>query len=148
MAILKAGKKEASDSIQKLVSSVNRGGLWFITEPAQKIFLQTEHYFRQFTSKPGLQRVDIVGIAQKSISDCDVLSNYNLILSEAELEPDKHVSKDVLHSTVSLYVRVRSFSFAKDVLQHYKIKAKQTKAKSLCKEISRSCQEVEDHRQE
>jgi len=111
--------------------------------------LKTEHYFRQFTSKElTLQRVDIVGIAQKSISDCDVLSNYILILSEAELEPDKHVSKDVLHSIVSLYVRVRSFSFAKNVLQHYKIKAKQTKAKSLRKEISRSCQEVEDHRQE
>ncbi|KAJ7351069.1 hypothetical protein OS493_037022 [Desmophyllum pertusum] len=35
---------------------------------------------------------------------------------------------------------VRAFSLAKDLIQRYKMKAKQTKAKSLRKEISRSCQ--------
>ena len=131
-AILKAGKSDKNDSTQKLVESVNRGGLWFISEPSQIIFLKT----------------DIAGIAQESISDCDVLSNYNLILAEAELEPDKHVEKDVLHNIVSLYVRVRAFSFAKDIIQRYKIKSKQTKAKSLRKEISRSCQDTQDQRNE
>ena len=88
---MKAGKSDRNDSTQKLVESVNRGGLWSISEPSQIIFLKTEQYFRRFTSKPGLTRVDIAGIAQESISDCDILSNYNLILAEAELEPDKHV---------------------------------------------------------
>ena len=92
-AILKAGKSDKNDSTQKLVESVNRGGLWFISELSQIIFLKTE-YFRQFTSTPGLTRVDIAGIAQESIIDCDVLSNYNLILAKAELEPDEHVEKD------------------------------------------------------
>ena len=147
-AILKAGKSDKNDSTQKLVESVNRGGLWFISEPSQIIFLKTEQYFRRATSTPGLTKVDIAGIAQESISDCDVLSNYNLILAEAELEPDKHVEKDVLHNIVSLYVRVRAFSFAKDIIQRYKIKSKQTKAKSLRKEISRSCQDTEDQRNE
>ena len=95
-----------------------------------------------------MTKVDIAGIAQESISDCHVLSSYNLILAEAELEPDKHVEKDVLHNTVSLYVRVRVFSFAKDIIQRYKIKSKQTKAKSLRKEISRSCLDTEDQRNE
>ena len=99
-----------------------------------------------------MTRVDITCIAQEAISDCDVLSNYNLIFAEAELEPDKHdgkhVEKDVLHNIVSLYVRVCAFSFAKDIIQQYKIKSKQTKAKSLRKEISRSCQETEDQRNE
>ena len=97
---------------------------------------------------PCLTKVDIAVIAQESISDCDVLSNYNLILAEAELEPDKHVEKDVLHNIVSLYVRVRAFSFAKDIIQRYKIKSKQTKAKSPRKEISRSSQDTEDQRNE
>ena len=95
-----------------------------------------------------MTKVDIAGIAQESISDCDVLSSYNLILAEAELEPDQHVEKDVLHNIVSLYVRVRAFSFAKDIIQRYKIKSKQTKAKSLQKEISRSCLDTEDQRNE
>lgn len=77
-AILKAGKSDKNDRTQKLVESVNCGGLWSISEPSQIIFLKTEQYFRQFTPTPGLTRVDIAGIAQESISDCDVLSN-NLI---------------------------------------------------------------------
>ena len=147
-AILKARKSDTNDSTQKLVESVTRGGLWFISEPSQIIFLKTEQYFRRSTSTPGLTKVDIAGIAQESISDCDVLSNYNLILAEAELEPDKHVEKDVLHNIASLYVRVRAFSFAKDIIQWYEIKSKQTKTKSLRKEISRSCQDTEDQRNE
>ena len=68
------------------MESVKSGGLWSISKPPQIIFLKTEQYFRRLTSTPGLTKVDIAGIAQASISDCDVLSNYNLILAEAELE--------------------------------------------------------------
>ena len=60
MAILKAGKLESiTDSSQKLVSALNRGGLKSITQPAQQIFLKAECHFTQFTSKPELQRLDI-----------------------------------------------------------------------------------------
>jgi len=58
MAILKA--EYGSDS-QRLVSSLDRGGLWPITESVQFIFYRTEHYFRQSTLKVAgsLQQVDI-----------------------------------------------------------------------------------------
>jgi len=79
--------------------------------------------------------------------DSDVLANYDLIVSEAECKPDIHVRKDALHDILSLYVRVRSFSCSKDIVQRYRIKAKQNKSKSLRKEISRSCQENEQQRQ-
>ena len=148
MAILKAAKLETSGESQKLISVLNRGGLWSITEHAQKMFFKTEQYFRHFTSKCRLQKIDIASITQNSINDCDVLSNYQLVLSEAELEPESHISKDILFSIVHLYVKVRSFSFAEDIIQHHKIRAKQTKAKALRKEISRSCQEEELKRHE
>ena len=51
------------------------------------------------------------------------------MLLEAELEPVDQISKSVLYSIINLYVRVCSFSLAKD--------------KSLRKEISRSCNEQE-----
>lgn len=149
MAILKAGKLEISDShTQKLVSSLNRGGLWSVTLPAQKIFLKTEHYFRQSTLKTGLQKIDFVGITHKSTSDGDILANYYLIVADAGCKPDSDVKKGILHDIVSLYVRVHSFSYAKDIVQWYKIKAKQIKGKSLRKEISRSCHENDHQRQE
>ena len=116
--------------------------------PAQQIFVKTERHFRQFTSKPDLQRLDISGITNKATNDSDILAYYNLIVSDAELESDNHVCKDVLSGIVSLYVHVCSLSFAKDVIQHYKIKATQTKARALRKEISRSCQGDDQQRQE
>lgn len=60
-----------------------------------------------------------------------MLANYQLILSEADCELDTHVQKDVLHNIVSLYISVQSFPYAKDIVQQYKIKAKQRKSKSL-----------------
>lgn len=49
----------------------------------------------------------------KAIIDSDIIANYNSIISSAELEPDCHVCKNVLHGIVSLYVFVRSFAFVK-----------------------------------
>ena len=148
MAILKAGKLDCINySKQKLISSLNRGGLWSITEPAQNIFVIAEHYFRLLAPKVASQGIDIVAITLKATSDSDVLSNYGLIITDAEIKPSSHVIKDVLHGIMTLYVRVRSFSFAKDVIEKNKIRMKQTKGKSLRKDISRSCQENEQGRQ-
>ena len=149
MAILKAGKLEEGCDSQKLVSTLSRGGLWSITEPAQKIFTRSEHYFRQSTLKSAssMQIVDITGIAQKSLTDNDVVANYQTMVSNAELVPTKNVSKDVLYSIVNLYIRVRSFSLAKDIIQDFKIKAKQAKSKALRKEIQRSCDQQTQERQ-
>ena len=69
-----------------------------------------------------LQRLDISGISHKATSDSDILANYNLMISDVELEPDSHVRKDVLHGIVSLYINVHSFSFAKDIIQRSKPK--------------------------
>lgn len=138
MAILKAGKLEHGCQSQKLVSSLSRGGLWNITKYAQNIFLKTEHQFRRFTSGNCLKKVDIAGITLKSVTDSEVLSSFQCMVSVAELIPEGEVSKNVLHAIVSLYIRVRSFSCAKDIIQHFKVNAKQTKAKALRKEIMRT----------
>ncbi|PFX27387.1 hypothetical protein AWC38_SpisGene7885 [Stylophora pistillata] len=83
MAILKAGKLDSiNDSKQSLISGLNRGGLWSITEPARKIFVVAEHYFHQLTQKVASQGIGIVTITLKATSDSDVLSNYGLIITD------------------------------------------------------------------
>lgn len=89
-----------------------------------------------------MRRIDIAKITLKSVTDNEVLSNYQSLISDAELIPDSHVCKDVLHAIVTL----RSFSFAKDKIQHYKMKQKQKKGKALRKELLRSCAEHEQDR--
>lgn len=100
--------------------------------------------FKKFIS--GLNKIDMSGITKTVVKDSKVISNYQTMVSDAELVTNTHVEKDVFCSIVSLYVRVRSFSFAKDVIQQHKVKAKQTKTKALRKEIMRTCEEQEQDR--
>ena len=127
---------------QRLIASLNRCGLWSPRERAQKIFVKTEHYFKTYSSQSDqCQKIDIKNITQKSAQDPDVVSSYNAIVSESGLPIDSAVSKDVLHSIIHLYVRVHSFSLAKDIIQKYKIQQKQVKAKTLRKEKQRASEE-------
>ena len=144
MAILKAGKLEESTHgapTQKLITSLNRGGLWSITMPAQRIFVKIEKHFRLLTPNINLQGINLSGITPKAITDSDILSNFDLMVADASIESGSYIRKDVLYSIVKLYVRVQAFSVSKDVIQKYKLLTKQTKTKSLCNELSRNQEE-------
>ena len=67
-----------------------------------------------------------------------MVSSFNAIVSEASLKIENSVCKDMLHSIINLYVRVHSFSFARDIIHKHKIKQKQVKAKAPRKEIQRA----------
>ncbi len=54
-----------------------------------------------------------------------------------DLEISKDVSKDILHQVLLLYIKVRSFSFAKDVINKHKSQQKSSKSKALRKEIKK-----------
>ena len=106
----------------------------------------TENFFPKWIflereSQVGLQKVDFPSIISKPISGSIVVSQYNIMLLEAELEPVDQISKSVLYSIINLYVSVRPFLLAKDIITCHKIDIKKSKDKSLRKEISRSCNE-------
>ena len=147
-SILKAGKVENHNDMenQKLTSSLNRGGLWSISKYSQLIFERIEHHFRIVTSR-SLHNIDISIIESRSVCDIQLVSAYDAMLSESELIADKSIAKDALHNIVYLYVKVRCFSFAKDVIQKHKINSKQLKEKALRKEICRASKENEIERQ-
>ena len=149
ISILKAGKLEDQNAIecQKLTSSLNRGGLWAITKSAQSIFERTEHYFRDTTSNTTVQNIAFASIISRSVHDVEVVSAYNSLLSNYQLIINSSVAKDVLHNIIQLYVKVRSFSFAKDIIQKHKIRLKQMKSKALRKDISRASHEFDQLRQ-
>ena len=100
-----------------------------------------EHY------KYSLQKVDIAGIMHNLVTDSVILSSYQSMVSDAKLIPNVEVSKNVFHAIVSLYIRVWSFSCAKDIIVRYKINAKQSNGKALREKILRS-NEQETVRQE
>lgn len=145
MSVLKAGKLEGLSALdQNLTTALNRGGLWTITVRAQSIFERTEHYFRDATSSTDLKNIPIGSVISRSTIDVEVVAAYNAMLSDSDLMIDSHVAKDVLHNIIHLFVKVRSFSFAKDIIQKHKIKLKQLKSKALRKDLSRSSTEIEE----
>ena len=119
-----------------------------ITRCSQKIFFIIEHHFRQLPPDGNLQSVNIRGITDKPVTGSELLPYYNLMVSDSELVPATHVIKDVLHAIVHLYVRVRSFFLANNIIQHHKLRNRQTKSKALCKEISQNCEEGNRNRLE
>ena len=118
-----------------------------ITEHSQSVFERTEHYFRDITSDNNFQKIDVTSVKSGSVHDVEVVSAYNSMLLDSELMINKGVAKDVLHTIIELYVKVRSFSFAKDIIQRHKMNLKQLKSKALRKEISRASKESEQQRQ-
>ena len=68
MALLKAGKMERTgESNQKLISSLNRGGLWSITGPAQNGVLQGLHRMSFLRPNTGLGSLHQMLICRVSI---------------------------------------------------------------------------------
>ena len=63
--------------------------------------------------------------------DSQVISNFQSMVSDAEIGAISNVNKDVLHAIVSLYITVRCYTFAKDVIQRHKIQSKHAKTKAF-----------------
>ena len=63
---------------------------------------------------------------------------WNMLVEECGWEITKGRSIIFLDQILSLFIKIRSFSYAKDIVQKYKIQQKATKKKGLRKEIKRT----------
>ena len=95
--------------------------------------MKAEKYFRSSTCNGPILKINIEKIRSNSCSDLEVITAYNTLLSNSELSIDKHVAKDVLQSILDLYITVRSFSFAKDIVQCCKSRQNNSKIRHFAK---------------
>ena len=112
------GCKVESDDTQTLINVRDRGGLWRVNKQIERVFLQSELLFRARTVsfKTKLACEDLV---EEILKDPSVLSNYNNVCLNASLEISKEVSFDLLEHLVTIYFRVRTFSYAKDIREKH-----------------------------
>ena len=89
--------------------------------------------------------IDCSRIVSRAVVDVDVVAAYNSLLSNSELVVPSSVAENVLHNIIQLYTRVRTFSFAKDIIQKHKVEAKQLKSKALHKEINRASKAIDQN---
>lgn len=138
IALLEAGKMNSEDAGEEtLVTALSRGGLWSIKPCIDELLIIAEKNFRQCVKK-GVRSIDTKSIIEKTLKDENVLINFNMLVADSELEVEDELIKLLLHSILSLYVRVRAFSSARDVVQKFKMRQGMSKKKGLRKELKRS----------
>lgn len=117
-----------------LISTLSRGGLKQINNTAYQIFFKTEEEFRRATSVTNLRNIDIDKMVLNLMSDSDVVSLYSLISDG--LDCSCELKKNVLENAMKLFLRVRSFSLAKDITS--KEKNAKFREKGLRKSIKKT----------
>ena len=139
MTLLKACQLDPAKQIHaKLVKALTRGGLWCVHEHVEKIFLISEKYFSIKTdvSKRSIGIFSLVKSVMEYIPVKNVMESVIESIPDAQIE--KEIVKITLYNMITLYMRVRAFSLAKDIVQKEKIvKREKGKANSLRKSLKK-----------
>eukprot|EP00794_Sanderia_malayensis_P001206 gene1206-582_t len=112
ISLLLAGKANQSAHSHTLIDSVNFGGLWKVNSNVEQLLTVAELKFLECTQR-NTKHIDVPAIVNNLTSNQDVIANYQSWFSSASLNLDKEVSDEMLVKVLSLYLRVRSFSYAK-----------------------------------
>lgn len=130
-------------SNQKLIDTKSRGGLKATKEEIQNIFLGAEKLFRSETnSSTRVDQISTTYLVEKLLKDPDIISTYNSIVGSAGVLSEHESSLNLLENMLELFFRVRSFSFARDILNKHKNSTRKTKHKSLRKGIKKATKAI------
>lgn len=133
-SILSTGDDGESNQNNSLIECQNRGGLKVVNNDCFQIFKECELVFRMDTDGKSLSKIDIPFLVEILIKNGNVSEYFGNIVSnlgELSIDPE-----EVLVNMLTLYLRVRAFSFCRDQVQKYKKALKLKKAKgSLRKDI-------------
>jgi hypothetical protein len=137
-ALLQALKSAGQDN--NFILARSRGGLVAPSHHLVGIIQEAEVCFRKNVSEGELvlRNIPTDHICESTLSSPVVKSLWENIVLESAIDESSSTQKLCLENILKLYLRVRSFSYAKDYISKYKIKEKQTKSKSLRKNLKRS----------
>eukprot|EP00111_Clytia_hemisphaerica_P012461 TCONS_00036563-protein len=148
LAFLKACKyqegQETDVSHHRLVNLNNRGGLWKVNRSIFNVFMLAESYFVSATTDRKVTRINVEYIVSSLMANPFLLANFNSIRHKAETPVKKEIAMNLLDDLLTLYVRIRSHSFAKDKVQSHKMAKNVTKSKSLRGEIKRKSSSLDN----
>ena len=113
---------ENNNRSQRLIKTTNRGGLTSAKVEIQQIFVLAEEAFRKTLVKSShTAKLDVQLIIDLLMMDTQVISMYKTLVDDDENYSIKaDVKFSVLENMLTLYVRVRAFSFAKAIVNNHK----------------------------
>ena len=120
---------------QTLINLQNRGGLTGINSNAKIIFVKAEYLFRDLTIK-NPREIDCDVLLQMALTEVDICSASKNCISSSEAE-HVEIEESVIEKMLSLYWRIRAFSYARDDVTEKKKMEKHLKPmqKALRKEL-------------
>ena len=129
-----------SSGTSSFIASRTRGGLFNPSENLVVILEESEKTFRQQVceSKLTLRNIPVETICNLTLKSPKVKSLRENIVLTAGVSTTGQTQKLCLENLIKLYLKVRSFSYARDYLNKHKIKEKKTRQKALRKDLKRS----------
>ena len=134
LSILNTAKIE-NDQI--LVDTRNAGGLWKVNERAQDIFIHCEKEFLSATSSSP-HKIDSQLLTSQLIKNPFVKCDIKIMCESVDIFCASETSKNLLEQFILLYLRVRSYSYAKKIKEPLQMKKKTAKNRLLRTEIKRT----------
>jgi hypothetical protein len=133
---------KSSDNGTGFIAARTRGGLINPSADLVRILEVAEISFRMHVaqSKQALRNIPTKDICNTTLESPLVKSLWENITLSAGVD-NTSTKKLCLESVIYLYLKVRSFSYARDYLTKHKIKEKKTKQKALRKDLKRSADE-------
>ena len=132
ISALECCKSPLDSENQKLTAALNRGGLCFISKQTQQIFTISERYFRLKTAKVNIRHINIDAIINELVNYPYIKSLFDEIVEASNIKIQKsEIKKTTLCMIIELFVKVRSSSLAKDVVEKYRSNKVSSKDKSL-----------------
>ena len=126
------------DQSTSFISARSRGGLVNPSTDLVGILEEAEYLFRkQVSDSPQgtLRKIPTDTICSNALKSPVVKSLWDNIVMSAGVDHSSSTQKLCLENVIKLYLRVRSFSYARDYLTKHKIKEKQLKKKALRKDL-------------
>ena len=117
--------------------------MWTPNEHIKCIAENAEYVFRKHLSrskKSVITAIPTDKIVDEILALPVVISVWENITTDLDCDISNECKKLVLENFVKLFVRVRSFSYAKDIVNRYKLKGKTSKKKALRTELKKKAE--------
>ena len=101
LTFINASKLQQDDA-QKLVTTLNRGGLWLASYDLQQVLQVAEKIFQRETiDRENLRKIDWELMTVMTMQDFDVMANCQLMLEKCAIAVPSHVGKDTLAQMIT-----------------------------------------------
>ena len=131
---------KSTEAPNSFISARTRGGLVNPCDDLVSILEDAEISFRKHVNEGDLtlRNIPIDKICMSTLSSPTVKSLWDNIVVSSGVDQTSSTQKLCLENVAKLYLRVRSFSYARDYITKYRIKEKQLKRKALRKDMKQS----------